>query len=286
MTKKLLIQFDTDSHTSTFDAVVAFDSGIDHLIPHASITIDAVESLVHGAMFTRGGDQLKNTAIFVGGSKVGEAEAIVKKIEKTFFGPVRVSVMLDANGCNTTAAAAVVCAGKETQLSSSRVVILGATGPVGRRVAQLMASEGATVVATSRSMDRAAEVCESINAMSLPGELTPDAPQDSMTLQSALEGTDIVVACGAAGVQLLDSETLKSATSLKVAIDLNAVPPTGIEGLNVTNKAKLIGNVKTYGAIGVGGLKMKAHRAAIASLFESNDRVLDATEIYEIAKGI
>ncbi len=285
MTKKLLFQFDTDTHSSAFDAVVAYDAGIDHLIPYAGITVDNIEGLVHGAMFTRGDDALKNTAIFVGGSKVSDAEAILYKIAKTFIGPVRVSVMLDANGCNTTAAATVVCASQEIKLAGSRVVVLG-SGPVGSRVAQLMCSEGASVVATDRTKVRAAEVCDRINRLSLSGTAIPSAPQNAAATLALLSRADIVVACGPAGVHLVDSATLAAARSLKVAIDLNAVPTAGIEGIEVANEAKRVGHVLTYGAIGVGGLKMQTHRAAVASLFERNDAVLDAAEIYGIAKRI
>ena len=102
----------------------------------------------------------------------------------------------------------------------------------------------------------------------------------------AISNTDIVIACGAAGIELVDEKTVVEADSLKVAIDLNAVPPAGIGGLGVTDKAKPIGSAVGYGAIGVGGLKMKTHRAAIESLFTANDRVLDANEIYAIAKSI
>jgi hypothetical protein len=41
-----------------------------------------------------------------------------------------------------------------------------------------------------------------------------------------------------------------------------------------------------YGAIGVGGLKMKVHKAALARLFESKDLVLDVDEVYEVARAL
>ena len=78
-------------------------------------------------MFTRGPNDLKSTAIFVGGSRVADGEALLARVQKTFFGPVRVSVMMDSNGSNTTAAAAVISAGKHVSLSESKVVVLGGT---------------------------------------------------------------------------------------------------------------------------------------------------------------
>ncbi len=102
----------------------------------------------------------------------------------------------------------------------------------------------------------------------------------------AIEDCHAVVACGAAGVELVSTESLKQIPSIQVAIDLNAVPPQGITGIAVTDKAKAYGNLIGYGALGVGGLKMKIHRAAIQSLFESNDQLLDAAEVLAIGKRI
>ncbi|WP_442505612.1 NAD(P)-dependent methylenetetrahydromethanopterin dehydrogenase [Novipirellula sp. SH528] len=284
MSRKILIQLDTDSHASTFDSVVAYDSGIDALLSHAEVTSDNVTPLVHGAMFTRGGDNLKNTAIFIGGSNVRNAETLLKQVTECFFGPVRNSVMLDANGCNTTAAAAVVYAGREVDLADATAVVMGATGPVGERVARLLAADGANVIVTSRSLDRANEVANAIGEPTKGGSITGASANGPDDVKALLADAKILIACGAAGVQLVNEATLKSSSSLKVAIDLNAVPPAGIEGIGVTDKSKSIGDLKVYGAIGVGGLKMKTHRAAIASLFETNDRVLDYREIYAIAK--
>ncbi len=286
--KKILIQLDTDSQPSSFDSVVAIDAGVDHLLRYENVEAATVTPIVHGAMFTRGGDELKHTAIFVGGSNVTPAEKVLKACQKAFFGPVRVSLMMDASGCNTTAAAAVVAAARHIHLSGARAVVLGGTGPVGRRVGQLLASDGADVILTSRSLDRANEAAKQISSSidDLPGTLTGGQAEAPSEIADVVAGAAIVIACGAAGVELIDEATLKGLASLKVAIDLNAVPPAGIEGIGVTDKAVPFGAGVAYGAIGVGGLKMKTHRAAIESLFTSNDKVLDAAEIYAIAKSI
>ena len=103
---KILVQLDSDAQASVFDGVVAVDAGVDHLFRHAGVEVLQVRDLVYGAMFTRGVDDLANTAIFVGGSDVAAGELILTEIQRAFFGPLRVSVMLDSNGANTTAAAA------------------------------------------------------------------------------------------------------------------------------------------------------------------------------------
>src|SRR6516164_8428116 len=133
----ILVQLDVDPQPSVFDGVVAVDSGVDHLFRHGGVTPAAVRDLVHGALFTRGPAELCSTAIFVGGSDVAAAEAVLEAVKKTFFGPFKVSVLFDANGANTTAAAAVLAAleGMGGKLDGVPAVVLGGTGPVGQRVA-------------------------------------------------------------------------------------------------------------------------------------------------------
>lgn len=105
-------------------------------------------------------------------------------------------------------------------------------------------------------------------------------------LEAALEGVNIVIAAGAAGVELLSDDARKACASLQVAVDLNAVPPLGLAGIGVTDKAVDHEGVICYGAIGVGGTKMKIHKAAIKKLFTANELVLDAEEIFEIGREL
>lgn len=279
---KILLQFDTDSHSCAFDGVVAVDSGVDQLFQYGDITLDDVQRLVYGAIFTRGVEDLHNTAIFVGGSDVAKGEAIVEKIESVFFGPMRVSVMMDSNGCNTTAAAAVLAAAKHVDLAGATATILAGTGPVGMRAARLLARGGATVRIGSRSEQRASDAATTINEQlqidTVIGVETATAEQTT----EALNDSNILIAAGAAGIQLVDSDTWKNEESLKVAVDLNAVPPLGIESVDVMDHATKHADTICYGAVGVGGTKMKIHKAAIASLFQTNDKVLDAEEVFQI----
>jgi hypothetical protein len=284
--KTILIQLDTDPLPSTFDRVVAVDAEVDHLFSYGGVTPEMVEPLVHGAMFTRGAKDLKSTAIFIGGSNVAAGEKLLAKVQKVFFGPVRVSVLMDSNGSNTTAAAAVLSARKHLALTGCEALVLAGTGPVGQRAAQILASEGARVRVASRSVERANQTCEAIR-LAVPGaQVTPVAAGNSAETRSACDGASLVIAAGAAGVELLSSEIRGALRSLKVAIDLNAVPPAGIAGVEVFDKGTDRGGILCYGAIGVGGLKMKIHKGAIRRLFETNDAVLDTAAIYQLGLGL
>ena len=105
-------------------------------------------------------------------------------------------------------------------------------------------------------------------------------------LSTLLDKVQIVISAGAFGVQLMGADLWKSLTNLQVAVDLNAVPPMGIEEVEMSDHGETRSGVVCYGAIGVGGLKMKIHKQVIRKLFERNDQVLDAREIYEIGKEI
>lgn len=285
--KTILIQLDTDPQPCSFDRVVAVDAGVDELFSYGGVTADTVEPLIHGAMFTRGPADLKHTAIFIGGSDVAAGELLLERVRKTFFGPVRVSVMMDSNGSNTTAAAAVLSAKKHVRsLTGVEALVLAGTGPVGQRAAQLLAMEGASVRVASRTRDRAAKTCAVIASQVSGGELSPWGSATDAELRSACAGVPLVIAAGAAGITLLPVDVRRSMNSLKVAIDLNAVPPLGIDGVDVMDKARERDGVICYGAIGVGGLKMKIHKAALRRLFESNDQVLDTTAIYQIGQAL
>jgi len=284
--KNILLQLDGDSQPSVFDSVVAVDASVDHLFRHANVTPAIVRDLVHGLMFTRGPKDLHHSAIFVGGSDVSVGEDLLKAVTKCFFGPLRCSVMLDANGANTTAAAAVLAAAKLLKLADVTALVLAGTGPVGQRIARLLARQGATVRVASRKLDRAESACAAI-AAKIPGaKLSAVATPDEVTTQAALVGVSVVFAAGAAGIELLSEAGRKQARDLKVAIDLNAVPPVGLAGIDVQDKAVDRDGVKCFGAIGVGGTKMKIHRAALEQLFTKNDQVLDAEEIYSIGEKL
>jgi hypothetical protein len=282
--KKLLIQLDTDPLPSTFDRVVASDAGADEIFAYGGVTPEAVTALVHGAIFTRKASELNHTAIFVGGSQVEAGEAVYRAVRKAFFGPLRVSVMMDSNGSNTTAAAAVVSAAKHLDLSQITATVLGGTGPVGCRAAQLLASLGTRVNVVSRSEEKANDVCERLGKDVDRTLLTPVGATTSDAILTAARDSRLLISAGAAGVELLPADAWSSLKTLSVAIDVNAVPPLGLGGIEVMDKGKDRGGVICYGAIGVGGTKMKIHHACLRKLFESNTQEFDTQAIFAVAR--
>jgi len=285
--RRILIQLDTDPQASVFDAVVAIDAGAERLIQYANVKPEQVRDLVHGAMYTRGPQDLKNTAVFVGGANVTHGEQVFKNAIDAMFDPFKVSVMIDCNGSNSTAAAAVISASRHVSLEGNTALVLAATGPVGQRVARILANEKCTVYLSSRSLERSEECVDQLVAQGIPkNRLIAISSGDEVWTDKAIRESQIVFACGAAGVRLMTSEQLKQAKELRVAIDLNAVPPLGIDEIALTDKAVLRGQRYDYGALGVGGLKMKIHKASVASLFESNTKTIDCQEMMTIGRDI
>ena len=279
--KKLLFHFDTDAMPSVFDAVVAYDGGADHVQAYGGVTPESCVPLVAGTMFTRG--DKKNTAIFVSGSNMQSGEDLFDAVQKQFFGEFRVSVMLDSNGSNTTAAAMVALLHKEIPLKGKRAVILAGTGPVGQRAGVMMAQEGADVVLTSRKLDRAQAACYAMNKAFNVNMNAAAAPDEGSTAE-VLEGAHIVLATGAAGIQLLSEDAWKNHPTLEALSDANATPPLGLQGVKTKDKAQNRHGKLCWGALGVGNIKLALHRRCIGKMFEANSQVFDAPQIYALAK--
>jgi len=283
--KKLLLQLDSDKHPSVFDTITAYDAGADQVLALGNVAVEDVRDLVYGAMFTRGGEALKSSAVFIGGSDVPTGEAMLKAAVDAFFGPVRVSVMMDSNGCNTTAASAVAKIVGAVEVKGKKAVVLAGTGPVGMRAAAFLAREGCLIFLTSRRLERAEKTAEQIKER-FGVEVTPLAVSDEATTKQALDGAAVVLTAGKAGVQLVSETIWTGHPTLQVLADVNAVPPLGIEGIKPHWDGKEKQGKVIFGALGIGGLKMKVHRACVARLFESNKLVLGAEEIYAIAKEL
>jgi hypothetical protein len=281
--KKLLFLFDTDPHPSVFDTVVAYDGGADAVSGYANVTTDNVGALVDGTIFTRGGKEKQNTAIFVGGGDMAKGEALLKAVKKKFFGPFRVSVMLDSNGSNTTAAAGVALLAKTGSLKGKKAVVLAGTGPVGMRAAAMLGQEGADVTITSRTRKKGDEAAKAIEDRFKVKVKVVEAADDA-SRAAAVNDANIVFAAGAIGLQLLPKSAWLDNKTVEMVADVNAQPPLGIEGIEATDKGKDYNGKIAFGALGIGGLKLKLHRACVGKMFESSDAVFDAEEIYALAK--
>jgi methylenetetrahydrofolate/methylenetetrahydromethanopterin dehydrogenase (NADP+) len=281
--KKLLLQLDSSRLPSAFDRVVGYDAGADEVLSYGGIVPSDVRDLIYGLIFTRGPKDLVNSAVFVGGSDINVGDAILTAAQETFFGPFRVSLMLDSNGSNTTAVAAVAKIVETVKdIRGKCVVITAGTGPVGVRAAGLLAKAGATVTVTSRRGPDGERASRAIVAR-FGGTVSAKTMTDPSQAADGLEGARVLLNCGPAGVPMIPRAAWAGRKGLLVAIDLNAAPPLGIEGIEANDNGVVRDGVTCFGALGIGQFKMRLHKACISRLFQRNDLVLDAESIEEVA---
>lgn len=284
--RTVLLQLDSSRLPSVFDQVVAYDAGADVIMSYGGVTEGDVRDLIHGCIFTRAPKDLKNTAVWIGGNNMSAGEQLLAIAQDSLFAPFKVSIMLDSNGSNTTAVAAVVRIEQAVgDLRGKSAVILAGTGPVGQRAAGLLAKGGARVTITSRKPEQGDRARRAIGER-FGVEVAVRTMTEPGHCAEVLDGAAILLNSGPAGVLMAPKAAWTGCDSLKVAVDLNAVPPLGIEGVELTDSGAERRGVKVYGAFGVGGFKTKLHKACIAKLFERNDLVLDAETIAEVARQL
>ena len=284
--RKVLLQLDTSRLASVFDQIVAYDAGADVIMSYGGVTEADVRDLIHGCIFTRAPKDLKNTAVWIGGSNMSAGEQLLAVAQDSLFGPFKVSIMLDSNGSNTTAVAAVVRIEQAVgDVRGRTAVILAGTGPVGQRAAGLLALGGARVTITSRKPEQGERARRAIQER-FRVEVGIVGMSDPSQCAEILQGADILLNSGPAGVLMAPRAAWTKCKTLKVVVDLNAVPPLGIEGVDLNDGGIEREGVKVFGAFGVGGFKTKLHKACVAKLFERNDLVLDAETIADVARQL
>jgi methylenetetrahydrofolate/methylenetetrahydromethanopterin dehydrogenase (NADP+) len=284
--RKLLLQLDSSRLPSVFDQVVAYDAGADEIMSYGGVTEGDVRDLIHGCIFTRGPKDLHNTAVWIGGTNMSAGEQLLAMAQDALFAPFTVSIMLDSNGSNTTAVAAVVKIEEALgNLAGRKVLILAGTGPVGQRAAGLLAKDGARVTITSRKPEQGEKARQFISAR-FNVQVEATTLTDPSRLPELCADVEVLLNSGPAGVQMVPRSAWTGAKNLKIAVDLNAVPPLGIEGVEVNDAGAVREGVAVYGAFGVGNFKTKLHKACVARLFTRNDLVLDAETIADVAREL
>jgi len=232
--------------------------------------------------------------VFIGGQDVDKALEILKVIKKSMFPPFELSVIVDPRGSNTTASAAVAKTMKLFEekgfgdFKGKTAAILAGTGPVGVVAARLYASEGGNVVLTSRKLDRATAVADKINEELGTKQVCGAQAGTPEEIGAAIKDADIVLACGAAGIELLPLSVLeKYGQKVKVLGDINAVPPLGIEGMKATHKGKEFTPGKFgIGALAIGPLKIQVEGEMFKQAVENPSGIVDYKDAYALAKKL
>ncbi|WP_280949004.1 NAD(P)-dependent methylenetetrahydromethanopterin dehydrogenase [Methylocapsa aurea] len=293
-TKNILHMLSPLKHMSPFDVNMALDAGFDSVTPYTGVTLDEVTPLVQDAMFSRSPRDAVRTTVFFAGKDAGLALDMMERLKATLLKPFEISAFADPAGSFTTAAAMVACVEKILKekkgrsLAKSKILIFGATGVVGYASAVIAALEGADVTlagydGAARVQGKADDIKKRFGAESrgIDGS-TPEK------VLEALVGAEIVFCAAAAGKQVLSKEALASAKSLIIAADVNAVPPAGVEGLQLMDYgAELPGGILGIGPLAIGDVKYKTEAGLFQRLATSSTHLaLDFRDAFALAREI
>jgi len=259
--RSILHMLDPMPNNSPFDINMAMDAGFDVLMPYSNVKLDSVHRLTQDAIFSRGPKGVKRTGIFIGGRDLGLAMDMLDTCQQAMVPPFEVSVFADPSGAFTTAAALVACVEKELkakhgkELKDCTALVFGGTGPVGIATGIIASLAGAkTALVDHLSIDTASDVAKAYNRR-FGSTLKGACARSEADKAQLVANVDIIFCAAKAGIQVLSSAVLKKATLLKVAGDVNAVPPLGIEGIKRGDSGvPLIHAINTHGAVGVGAL--------------------------------
>lgn len=293
--EKVFIFLDTDKHASAFDILTTMDlfPG-SSVLKYENVTAEDAEVIVRDAMFPRGPKGAKHTKIFINGHDSEKAKEILARVQKSMFPPFELAVLIDPRGAYTTASAAVaktleLLSGRGLGgLDGKRVCILAGTGPVGQTAARLYAAENATITVTSRSLQKASALATLVNDDLKMDKVKGVEAKTPEEVGKAIEEAEVVLSAGAAGMQLLPLSVLKeSGKRCRVVVDINAVPPLGVEGLDAeADGERVVSDAFGVGALVVGKLKNKVEAELIRRAAEEPKGIFDYKKAYEIAKKL
>ena len=267
----LLFYLDTDVKASPFDICMAYDVGYDAVIPYENVTPEDANLIVQDALLSRGPKGVKHTAFLIGGKNAERAEGVFTAVKDAMFPPFKTSIIIDPAGAYTTAAAMVaktesaLLESKLGELKDKTCAILG-TGAVGQIAAVLLAKMGCNVMIVSLNPKRVdgKEHAENIgrllakdHGVQVQGIFAPTPASKIEVLKKA----DVVMCAGIKGIRLVDKEMLNEVKHIKVLLDINAVPPFGVEGIELKDDMReMMPGIFTIGALTVGNLKHKVEK--------------------------
>ena len=263
-TKNILHMFSPLKHMSPFDVNMALDAGFDSVTPYTGVMLDDITPLVQDAMFSRSPRDAVRTGVFIAGKDAGLALDMMERLRAALLKPFEISAFADPAGSFTTAAAMVACVEKLLKekkgrsLANTKILIFGATGVVGYASGVIAALEGAEVtLAGYDGVTRVQAKADDIKKRFGVDVRAIDASTEEKKL-AALGSAEVAFCAAAAGKQVLSAAALASAKSLLVAADVNAVPPAGVEGLELMdNGVELPSGALGVGPLAIGDVKYK-----------------------------
>lgn len=282
-------------NASPFDVNMAIDAGFDQIMPYTNVTLSEVTGLTQDAIFSRSPSGIKRESIFVGGRDIDLAMDMLDAAKKAMFPPFQISAFADPSGAFTTAAAMVAKVEFhlkkhfQTSLEGKKVAVFGATGPVGGCVAVIAANLGAeAILVAHRSLDDVHIKAESYNQRYGTNMGYTNGATDAAK-QVVLNNADVVLCAAAAGLRVVSANQIAQSKTLKVIADVNAVAPTGAEGVDVMYDGVVIEGTQVVGigALAIGNLKYTTqHNLLKQMLAAEKPCYLEFMAAFEMARSL
>lgn len=294
MEKPYVLHFITPAkNASPFDVNMAYDAGYDNIASYTNVNLDEVKGLVQDAIFSRGPRGVWRTGMLIGGRDIDLAMDMLETARKSMIPPFEISVFADPSGAFTTAGAMMALVERQLKrsfggdLSGRKVSVFGATGPVGGCTAVIASKYGAEVeLVAHRSIADVQAKAEAYNKRYGTNIGYTDGSTDVLKKQ-VLQGTDVALCCAAAGVRVITLEQMAGSPTLKVVADVNAVPPTGAEGVDLMADGKPIEGTHAFGlgALAIGNIKYQVQQNLFRKMLEGQSHVyLDFLSAFEMAR--
>ena len=293
----LLHIFSETKNVSPFDINMAYEANYDAVIPYCNVELDEVHGLTQDTIFSRRPEGVKRTGIFIGGRDFHLAVDMLDAARAAMVPPFEVSVLADPSGAITTAAAMVAIAENRLQIHSqssmqgAKIAIFGGTGPVGTCVGLLAASAGAEVSIVSHQGAGAAQFVADRCRKKYGYVMRGADGSDSEAIAEVLTASEVIFNTAKAGVRVVEPAHLAVGSELKVAVDANAVPPSGIADVAANDKHKVLDDSPRkaigVGALAVGDIKYRVHTGLLEKMYQSDKPVyLAHEEAFAFARGI
>ncbi len=293
----LLFYLDTDPKASPFDICMAYDTGYNAVIPYENVTAEDSKTIALDALLSRGPKGAKNTVFMIGGKNAEKAEEVLEAVKNAMFPPFKGNIIVDPAGAYTTAAAMVakaenaLVANKLGELKDKTCAIMG-TGAVGQIAAVLLAKMGCNVMIASLNPKRldgkehaegVAKLLAKDHGVQVEGIYAPTAASKIEILKKA----DVIMCAGIRGVRIIDKEMLNEVKHMKVLLDINAVPPLGIEGIDLKDDMReIMPGIFAIGAIAVGELKHKLEKEILREARTSGKDVYNYNVALPLARKL
>lgn len=282
-------------NASPFDVNMAFDAGFDKIMPYTNVALSEVAGLTQDAIFSRSPSGVKCEGVFIGGRDIDLAMSMLNAAKGAMFAPFACSVFADPSGAFTTAAAMIAKVeyylkkqfGED--LSGKTLSVFGASGPVGGCAAIIAALQGAKVQLVAHRSTADLEQKASVLNPQYGIEMQVVSGASDIAKQEVLAASEIAVCAAAAGVEVIGEALLKQSPQLKIAADVNAVPPLGVQGVGVNDDGVQIGDSQTFGigALAIGQLKYQTQHELLKQMLSADKpQVLEFIAAFKLAREL